>query len=593
MAGKIPREFIDDLIARVDLVDLIDARVPLKQTGKNFQARCPFHTEKSPSFSVNREKQFYHCFGCGAHGNAIGFLMDYERQSFVEAVETLAESLGIPIPRETYSGERRAQESGIQPLYQVQEQAAEFYARQLREHPEAARARDYLTRRGLGGDIIQRFQLGYAPPNWRNLPVSLPADSLLASGLVIAKDGGNFYDRFRDRVMFPIRDRRGRVVGFGGRVLGDEKPKYLNSPETPTFKKHLEVYGLHELLATRQKPERIVVVEGYMDVIALAQHEVPYAVATLGTATSAEHANLLFRYARELVFCFDGDTAGRNAAWKALEASLPALREGRSIRFLMLPQEHDPDSLVREEGREGFEQRMAQAQPLSDYLFQHLAENLDLGSIEGQAGLFQNANPLIGKLPGGVFREMMQEKLKKLTGHRKALISAASRPTARSVHKPTRRAPPSILRTLLALLIQNPGLYSLVDDEARQALEKEAKAGPLAVKLFALLDEKPDISLGGILERFRGEAEEGTVFALSVLERFRDEAGEDGRLSLTASSENMLSPEGAAADFPYAIRQFLKESRQQRLEMLLKKAQNTGLDQSELDEMRRLLATQK
>ncbi len=587
MAGKIPREFIDGLIARVDLVDLIDARVPLKQAGKNFQARCPFHSEKSPSFSVNREKQFYHCFGCGAHGNAIGFLMEYERQSFVEAVETLADSLGIPVPREAYGGAKRAQETDTQPLYQIQEQAAEFYARQLREHPEAVRAREYLAQRGLSGDIIQRFQLGYAPPGWRNLPASLPADSLLASGLLIAKEGGNFYDRFRDRVMFPIRDRRGRVVGFGGRVLGDEKPKYLNSPETPTFKKHLEVYGLHELLATRQRPERIVVVEGYMDVIALAQHDIPYAVATLGTATSADHANLLFRYARELVFCFDGDTAGRNAAWKALEASLPALREGRSIRFLMLPQEHDPDSLVREEGKAGFEQRLAQAQPLSDYLFQHLAENLNLDSTEGQAALFNQASPLLAKLPVGVFREMMQARLAKLAQHAVSKPPRSNRQEPRAVAD---RSKPSTLRIILALLIQNPELRTLIDSETQQALKEDAKAGSLASKLFALFDAKPNINLGSILEHFRGEAEEKTVSMLSVLQLFRDEPGAGMGLGMSAS-ENLRSPEGMAAEFSGALNLFLKESHQHRLDRLLKKANSaTGLDQYERDEMRRLMA---
>ncbi|MFM8331806.1 MAG: DNA primase [Candidatus Methylumidiphilus sp.] len=570
MAGKIPREFIDELIARVDLVDLIHDRVPLKKTGANYSALCPFHSEKSPSFSVNRDKQFYHCFGCGASGNAISFLMDYERQSFVEAVETLAETLGLPIPREAYQSERREQETSILPLYEVQAQAAEFYASQLRQHPEAERARDYLAGRGLSAEIIERFQLGYALPGWRNLPESLGGERLLASGLAIANDGGGFYDRFRDRVMFPIRDRRGRVIGFGGRVMGDEKPKYLNSPETPTFKKSREVYGLHELLSLRQKPERIVVVEGYMDVIALAQNAIPYAVATLGTATSADHAGLLFRYAKELVFCFDGDAAGRNAAWKALEASLPALREGRAIRFLMLPQGHDPDSLVREEGPDHFEFRLEAAQPLSDYLFQHLSENLDLATIEGRSALFQSANPLIGKLPPGVFREMMQEQLKKLAGHSKAAPRSADRP--RPAQRAAGRVRPSLLRFILALLIQNPGLYREVDGDVRRALEQDAKAGPLARKLFALFDGKPDISLGGILERFRDEEEGAAVLALSAW-------------------ESLLSLEGAAAEFQDALKQFLNQSRQQRLEVLLEKAARSSLDQDERDEMRRLLST--
>jgi DNA primase len=584
MAGKIPRAFIDELIARVDLVDLIDARVPLKKAGVNYLARCPFHDEKNPSFNVNRDKQFYHCFGCGASGNAIGFLMEYERQSFVEAVESLAESLGLAVPRENQGEARREPETGLPALHQTLEQAAEFYARQLREHPEAARARDYLIGRGLSGEIARRFQLGYAPPGWRSLPDALGADKLLAAGLAVSHESGGFYDRFRDRIMFPIRDRRGRVVGFGGRVMGDDKPKYLNSPETAAFKKHQEVYGLHELLAAQRKPERIVVVEGYLDVIALAQHGIPYAVATLGTATSADHAALLFRYAKELVFCFDGDAAGQAAAWKALEASLPALREGRAIRFLALPPEHDPDSLVRAEGQAGFEARLAEAQPLSDYFFRHLSESVDLGTIEGRAGLFQRAAPLLGKLPAGVFRDMMQAELKKLSGHGKLPPPAAPRPAR---HRPSRHGQPSLLRVVLGLLIQNPGFNRLVDNEARQALAQDPKAGPLAAKLFALLDAQPDVRLGGILEHFRGEPEEAALSALSVLKLFRDEAEAGMGLGMSAS-EKLRTQEGAEAEFAGALKQFANESRQRRLDSLLQKAQGGGLEPHEREELRRL-----
>lgn len=575
MAGKIPRPFIDELIARVDLVDLIDARVHLKKAGKNFVACCPFHSEKSPSFNVSREKQFYHCFGCGVSGNAISFLMEYEQQTFVEAIETLAEMLGVQVPREAYGGWHK-QEPSVLPLYQIQAQAAEFYAFQLHEHPEAARARDYLDSRGLSLDIIQRFQLGYAPPGWRNLPVSWPTDSLLASGLAISHEAGSIYDRFRDRVVFPIRDRRGRVVGFGGRVLGDEKPKYLNSPETPVFKKHLEVYGLHEFLSTRQKSERIVVVEGYMDVIALAQHDIPYAVATLGTATSADHAFMLFRHAKELVFCFDGDNAGRAAAWKALEASLPALREGRSMRFLILPQEHDPDSLVREEGREGFEQRLAQAQPLSDYLFGHLMERLDLNSTEGKAALHNQASPLIGKLPQGVFREMMQSRLAKLTGH-------ASKPPAARSNRPLRqtqaeRAKPSNLRVILALLMQNPEFFSEVDAQARAALEEDDKAGSFARQLFAVLDENPAIPSGAIPEHFRGGPEYGQAWKLSGL-------------------EIPLPLGNAQTEFTDTLKKYLAQKQESakagRLDWLEKKAKAVGmagLSGAEREEYRQLLS---
>ncbi len=585
MAGRIPREFIDNLIARVDIVDLIDARVPLKQAGKNYQARCPFHNEKSPSFSVNREKQFYHCFGCGASGNAISFLMDYERQTFVEAVETLAETLGIEVPKEAYGGNKRNQEASLQPLFQVQALAAEFYARQLREHPDSARARDYLESRGLSADIISQYQLGYAPPGWRSLPATWPADPLLASGLSISKDAGGLYDRFRDRIMFPIRDRRGRVIGFGGRVMGNETPKYLNSPETPTFKKHREVYGLYELLATRKKPERIVVVEGYMDVIALAQHGIHYAVATLGTATSPDHAELLFRYAPELVFCFDGDTAGRNAAWKALEASLSALRDNRSIRVLMLPEAHDPDSMARfpdllhDEGKDGFERRLNFAKQFSDYFFVHLSENLDLDSMEGRAALHQKASPLIGKLPASVFREMMQARLAQLSGHGAATRRNKPHRPAQAIQKAaTERTKPSNLRIILATLIQQPEYFALVNAQARNELERDDKAGPLAKKLFTILEENPGIRCAGIQETFRGQAEHGLVLKLSVLENLLSEV--DTRTEFLATVEKFVSQQQALLIA-------------QRLEWLENKAERlgfAGLDAIELEEYRRLMS---
>jgi DNA primase len=568
MAGKIPREFIDHLIARIDLVDLIDARVPLKKTGANYQARCPFHTEKTPSFSVSRDKQFYHCFGCGAHGNAIGFLMDYERQTFVEAIETLADTLGIPVPREADAPEALA---SLSPLYDILAQAAAFYARQLREHPQAQRAVDYLKARGLSGAIAKRFQLGYAPPGWSNLPSELPQDLLSNAGLLASNDSGQTYERFRDRVIFPIRDRRGRVVGLGGRVLGDDKPKYLNSPETAVFKKHQEVYGLHELLETLRKPERILVVEGYMDVIALAQHGIPYAVATLGTATSADHAVLLFRYARELVFCFDGDNAGRNAAWKALEASLPALREGRALRFLLLPEAHDPDSLVRAEGCEAFERRVADALPLSDYFFQQLEARHGPRSLESRAALMREAAPLVDKIPPGVFRNLMQSRLEQIAGHSAAeILAKPARPQGHRRPLDSERARPSTLRTILALLIQNPGFFAMIDPESRQALVQEAKAGSLARKLFAYLDENPGVHSGGLQEWFRDAPEAGQIKQLSVWE--------------------ILVPEdGAAAEFAGALAQYRKQCREKRLEALLGQQARMGLSAEEKQEIQHLL----
>jgi len=570
MAGKIPRQFIDDLIARIDIVDLIDARIPLKKAGINYIARCPFHTEKTPSFNVNRDKQFYHCFGCGAHGNAIGFLMDYERQTFVEAVETLAESLGVEVPREAGFTDGSARPPGqAAALYALQEQVAHFYARQLREHPEAKQAKTYLAGRGVGEEVAKRYLLGYAPPGWRSLPASLPVEALREAGLVITRDQGGFYDRFRDRIMFPIRDRRGHVVGFGGRVLGDETPKYLNSPETPIFKKHLEVYGLYELLQAVRRPERILVVEGYLDVIALAQHDIPYAVATLGTSTSGEHVDLLFRYARELVFCFDGDNAGRAAAWKALEASLPVLREGRSIGFLLLPQGHDPDTLIREEGRERFEQRIEQRQPLSDYFFRHLTEKLDLRTLEGRAALLRDARPLIEKMPPSSFRELMAAHLDELSGQKTVNTAASATPRRPARPVTMHRAKPSVLRTLLALLVQHPGLYRLIDNETRAYIESDRKAGNLASKLFAILDQRPGIATGGVLEHFRNQPEEAQIKALSVWETL--EGGED-------------------AEFSDALKQYCRQRHDARLEALFVKDRERTLDPEEREELRRLLS---
>lgn len=573
MAGKIPRSFIEDLVARVDIVDLIDARVPLKKAGVNYTARCPFHAEKSPSFNVHRDKQFYHCFGCGAHGNAIGFLMEYERQTFVEAVETLAESLGLEVPREADLATGRAQpDREVQVLYELQEQVSHFYARQLREHPDAGRAIEYLKNRGVSGEVAKQYGLGYAPPGWRSLPATLPAESLHLAGLTIAREQGGFYDRFRDRVMFPIRDRRGRVVGFGGRVLNDETPKYLNSPETPTFKKHREVYGLYELLRAVRRPERIVVVEGYMDVIALAQHGVPYAVATLGTATSVEHAELLFRYARELVFCFDGDNAGRAAAWKALESSLPALREGRAMRFLLLPQGHDPDTLVREEGREGFEGRIEHSLPLSDYFFQHLAEAFDLQTLEGCAALLHQAQPLLEKMPPSTFRELMQARLHELAGRtQNEKVKKSTKLHPREGSDKRERVRPSALRMLLTLLVQKPALFRLIDNETRRYIESDPNAGNLANKLFPMLEENPDIVIGGLLELFRDDPAERQIKALSIW-------------------EGLLSPEKVEVEFNDAIRQYRRLCQNLRLEALFEKDREGTLSLDEREEMRRLLS---
>ncbi|EED34464.1 DNA primase [Luminiphilus syltensis NOR5-1B] len=422
MAGRIPQKFLDDLLDRLDIVDVIDRRVKLRKTGKNYSACCPFHDEKTPSFSVNPEKQFFYCFGCGAGGNAIGFVMDYEKLDFPEAVENLAQSAGLEVPREeARPGSAANSADSNKPLYESLEQSAQFYERSLRQHPAAGSAVDYLKSRGLTGEIAKAFRLGYAPPGWDNLIAACgqseaEQERLLKCGMLIKNDRDRVYDRFRERVIFPILDQRGRVIAFGGRVLGDDKPKYLNSPETPVFHKSRELYGLYQARKYNNRLERIVVVEGYMDVIALAQHGIGYAVATLGTATSEAHLERLYRLVPEVIFCFDGDDAGRKAAFRALESALPVMQDGRQARFLFLDEGEDPDTLVRKKGRDFIEARFNGAAPLETYLFDHLSEAMDVATMDGRARLSKLAAPFLQRLPDGVFKELMYQDLARRTG---------------------------------------------------------------------------------------------------------------------------------------------------------------------------------
>ncbi len=418
-AGRIPQSFIDEVLLRTDVVDLIDARVKLKRAGKNYSACCPFHQEKSPSFTVNREKQFYYCFGCGATGNALSFLMEHDRLDFIDGLRQLAGAAGLTLPetRDAAAAHKPSQ----QPLFDALERAAIFFEQQLRSATQKQRAVGYLKNRGVSGAIAKQFRIGYAPPGWDNLLQSLGQDTamrdlLLASGLAIFNpQRQSHYDAMRDRVIFPIRDFRGRVIAFGGRVLNDDKPKYLNSPESPVFHKSQELYGLYEARQSG-KLTRLLVVEGYMDVVALAQAGINEAVATLGTATSTTHVERLFRVVPEVVFCFDGDSAGRRAAWRALENALPALRDGVSAKFLFLPDGEDPDSLVRKEGSAMFRARIdADAVPLADQLFKHLSEALNLASIEGRTQLATLALPLLMTMPESLFRTLLLQRLSEIT----------------------------------------------------------------------------------------------------------------------------------------------------------------------------------
>ncbi|NQD92933.1 DNA primase [Pseudomonas sp. CrR25] len=447
MAGLIPQSFIDDLLNRTDIVEVVSARIQLKKAGKNYTACCPFHKEKTPSFSVSPDKQFYYCFGCGAGGNALGFVMDHDQLDFPQAVEDLAKRAGMEVPREEGGRNQKPRQPTDSPLYPLLTAAADFYRQALKSHPQRRAAVEYLKGRGLSGEIARDFGLGFAPPGWDNLLKHLASDSLqqkamIDAGLLVENaESGKRYDRFRDRVIFPIRDSRGRVIAFGGRVLGDDKPKYLNSPETPVFHKGQELYGLFEARKSNRDLDEIMVVEGYMDVIALAQQGLRNAVATLGTATSEEHLKRLFRLVPSVLFCFDGDTAGRNAAWRALEATLPNLQDGRRARFLFLPDGEDPDTLVRSEGTDAFRARInQQAQPLADYFFQQLGEEADPRSLEGKAHLMTLAAPLIDKIPGNNLRALMRQRLTEITGlavETPNQAAPASRPSAPTSSPPS------------------------------------------------------------------------------------------------------------------------------------------------------------
>ncbi|MEW8439753.1 MAG: DNA primase [Candidatus Thiodiazotropha taylori] len=505
MAGKIPTHFIDQLLNRVDIVDVINRRVTLKKAGKEFQACCPFHDEKTPSFTVSPSKQFYHCFGCGAHGSAIGFLMEYDNLGFVEAVEELAQSAGLEVPRE--GGNEQGPD--LRPLYELMEKTARFYQHQLKHHAESPAAVDYLKSRGMSGQIAASYGIGFAPPGWDNLTSTLGSDKTSLERLnkcgLLSESNGKQYDRFRNRIIFPIRDPRGRTIGFGGRVLGDDKPKYLNSPETPLFHKGRELYGLYEARQANREISNLLVVEGYMDVVALAQHNIQNAVATLGTATTHEHLELIFRNCPEVIFCFDGDRAGRDAAWKALNTSLPLMRDGREVRFLFLPQGEDPDTQVRQEGSEAFQQRIEAATPLSEFLLQHLSSQVHMESIDGRAKLAQLAKPHLEKLPKGVFRQMMFERLEELVGlkagHLDDTPATPQRKPARAT--PNKSQAPTPIRTAIALLLDHPHLYEVADEVSADWQGWDNPGITILKQLLEIIRTQPTLSKAALIERWR------------------------------------------------------------------------------------------
>ena len=536
MAGHIPRSFIDDLLARLDIVDIIDARVKLKKKGKNYGACCPFHNEKTPSFSVSQEKQFYHCFGCGVHGNAIDFMMEYERLDFVEAIEELASSLGLDVPREQRQGggfqsnQPQANSEQKRNLYDIMGSIAQFYRDQLKQ-PKSKVAIDYLKDRGLSGQIVQKFGIGYVADEWDLVRKNFgqtpqTQDMLISGGMLIENDNGNRYDRFRGRVMFPIRDRRGRVIGFGGRVIGDGTPKYLNSPETPIFHKGKELYGLYEVMQAHREPSQILVVEGYMDVVALAQYGVDYSVASLGTSTTGDHIQLLFRQTNTVVCCYDGDRAGKDAAWRALENALQYLKTGNTLKFLFLPDGEDPDSFIRRHGKDAFEQEVEQATPLSSYLFDNLIElhQLNLGSNEGKSALRAHASALIDKIPDPYFQELLEKLLDERTGFDNRLRQARkktndSRPQP---HKEIKRTP---MREVIALLIQNPSYAEMVPDLST-VRELTVPGLSLFVEVLEYCHQHPNITTGQLLECWRNTSHEALLSRLAGWEIPLDEDNE-------------------------------------------------------------------
>lgn len=573
MTGRIPPHFISDLLTRVDIVDLIDRYVPLKKTGANYVARCPFHSEKSPSFSVNRTKQFFHCFGCGASGNAIGFLMDFSNLDFVEAVEDLATFAGIDVPRETSGFNKSApQKAPVSNHYQLLEKVAAIYSKCLWSSGLGKSALDYLKARGITDDIAKHFMLGFAPDEWRTLTNQFDLGLLTEAGMAVNSEG-KVYDRFRGRLMFPIRDKRERIIGFGGRVLDDSTPKYLNSPETPVFHKGQEVYGLYELLKANPKPTRILVVEGYMDVIALAGYGINYAVATLGTATSQAHMNLLFRFSAELVFCFDGDNAGQKAAWRAISSVFPALKDGRQIRIMLLPNKHDPDSLVRMEGAEKFAQRIQTSQVLSEYFFEHLAKDLKLAEFENRSSLRAEAETYLKQLPIGAFRELMFERLSQLYQKHifdQQAILAYNQQVKQHRQKTDRLSLPSVV---MAMLIQNPGLVEQIEQQAIDwnGLEFDG-INKFKDILTMLITEKP-VNYGALLELYRQHPDEAIVKKLA--------------------SVDLLMPEkGLKLEFSDALSRLLAQACAARLDKLLIKEKSVGLDADEKNLLRKLL-TQK
>jgi len=583
MAGMIPRQFIDDLLARADIVELIESRVPLKKAGKNYQACCPFHTEKSPSFSVSPDKQFYHCFGCGEHGNAISFLMEFDRLEFPDAIEELASHYGMEVPREQ-SNQSPAQLKHQQEAYQQKQDDYEllgniskFYQQQFKLASDSSTAIDYLKGRGLSGEIAKKFGVGYISDTWDGMMKMFAKNATLTQqlidlGMAIQGDKNKPYDRFRGRIMFPIRDKRGRVVGFGGRVLNDGTPKYLNSPETRIYHKGQELYGLYEAKQANKQLNRIVIVEGYMDVVALAQHGVDYAVAALGTATTPEQLQTLFRTVKEVICCYDGDRAGREAAWRAMDNALPLIQDGYSLKFVFLPDGEDPDTLIRQQGQQAFEKILDNAMPLTEFLFDQLMQQVDMNSLEGKAALLDSFQPFLAKLPDSTIKDGILTKIANTfgAGSDKQLAKLMSNTNQSSIKKVTQKQTKvTPVRLAIALLLEYPHIVNALPNPD-MLVEIDIPGISLLNQIIKLCKDNQKINSAQLIEYFRDTIE-------------------GKQLTKLMCWQHHVIEETAESVFLDSIEKLLDNFVEQRTEALLQKARAGHMSSAEKQELQALL----
>ncbi|WP_100656173.1 DNA primase [Alteromonas flava] len=589
MAGLIPRDFIEDMIARTDIVEIVDSRVKLKKAGKNYQACCPFHNEKSPSFTVSQDKQFYHCFGCGAHGNSVSFLMEFDRLEFPEAIEELARYHGVEVPREKSNSPQKPSvgREQLDDDFALMEKATRFFQHQLKQHAQSNRVIEYLKQRGLSGETVKHWEIGYAPSEWDGVLKQFgqgpkQQQQLLDLKLISENDRGKRFDFFRDRLMFPIRDKRGRVVGFGGRVFEQDGPKYLNSPETRIFHKGSELYGFYQARQAHRNLPQVLVVEGYMDVVALSQHGIDYAVAALGTATTPEHIQMLVRATDDIICCYDGDRAGREAAWRAMENALAYLKDGITMRFLFLPDGEDPDSLVQKIGKTAFEEKLKDAQPLSKFLFDRLMQQHTTSTSEGKAALKAHAQPLIDKILGENQRDILNQELSRLCGERdryqreRDIQQANARSTA--PQKSSYGAPKasiSPVRTMIRLLLDNPALAAQLPDIDFAFLSDSPILGmPLLQSVHTFCQQNSHAHTGMVLEYFRGKPEAS-------------------HLAKLLQQEFLIDDSAASKVFTDSFKKLIHWHFEQRMDVLMSKDRVHGLSQAEKQELNLLMQAKK